>query len=38
LIGYGSALAVLTFVIVMAVSFIYIRTVGGNIRALAEEG
>ena len=38
LIGYGSALAVLTFVIVMAVSFMYIRTVGGNIRALAEEG
>ena len=38
LIGYGSALAVLTFVIVMAVSFIYIRTVGGNIRSLAEEG
>ena len=37
LIGYGSALAVLTFVIVMAVSFIYIRTVGGNIRSLAEE-
>jgi hypothetical protein len=29
---------VLTFVIVMAVSFIYIRTVGGNIRSLAEEG
>jgi multiple sugar transport system permease protein len=38
LIGYGSALSVLTFVIVMAVSFIYIRTVGGNIRSLAEEG
>jgi multiple sugar transport system permease protein len=38
LIGYGSALSVLTFVIVMAVSFLYIRTVGGNIRALAEEG
>jgi multiple sugar transport system permease protein len=37
LIGYGSALAVLTFVIVMAVSFLYIRTVGGNIRSLAEE-
>jgi multiple sugar transport system permease protein len=37
LIGLGSAMAVLTFVIVMAVSFIYIRTVGGNIRALAEE-
>jgi multiple sugar transport system permease protein len=38
LIGYGSALSILTFVIVMAVSFIYIRTVGGNIRSLAEEG
>ena len=38
LIGYGSALSVLTFMIVMAVSFIYIRTVGGNIRSLAEEG
>ncbi len=37
LIGYGSALSVLTFVIVMAVSFIYIRTVGGNIKSLAEE-
>jgi multiple sugar transport system permease protein len=37
LIGLGSAMAVLTFVIVMAVSFLYIRTVGGNIRALAEE-
>ncbi|MEA2408337.1 MAG: trehalose/maltose transport system permease protein [Thermoleophilaceae bacterium] len=38
LIGYGSALSVLTFIIVMAVSFIYIRTVGGNIKSLAEEG
>jgi multiple sugar transport system permease protein len=38
LLGYGSALSVLTFVIVMAVSFIYIRTVGGNIKSLAEEG
>jgi multiple sugar transport system permease protein len=37
LIGYGSALAVLTFVIVMVVSFLYIRSVGGNIRSLAEE-
>jgi multiple sugar transport system permease protein len=37
LIGYGSALSVLTFVIVMVVSLLYIRTVGGNIRALAEE-
>ena len=37
LLGPGSALAVLTFLIVMAVSFIYIRTVGGNIRSLAED-
>jgi multiple sugar transport system permease protein len=37
LLGQGSALAVLTFIIVMTVSFIYIRTVGGNIRSLAEE-
>jgi multiple sugar transport system permease protein len=37
IIGVGAALSVLTFVIVMAVSFLYIRTVGGNIRALAEE-
>ena len=37
LIGYGSALSVLTFVIVMGVSFLYIRTVGGNIRSLAED-
>jgi multiple sugar transport system permease protein len=37
LIGYGSALSILTFVIVMAVSFLYIRTVGGNIRSLAED-
>ena len=37
LIGLGSALSVLTFLIVMAVAFIYIRAVGGNIRALAEE-
>src|SRR5215217_1618867 len=35
--GLGSAMAVLTFLIVMAVSFIYIRTVGGNIRGLAED-
>jgi multiple sugar transport system permease protein len=37
LIGPGSALSVLTFVIVMAVSLVYIRFVGGNIRTLAEE-
>jgi hypothetical protein len=30
-------MAVLTFLIVMAVSFLYIRLVGGNIRGLAED-
>jgi multiple sugar transport system permease protein len=37
LYGPGSALAVITFIIVMAVSFLYIRFVGGNVRALTEE-
>jgi multiple sugar transport system permease protein len=37
LIGPGSALAILTFIIIMAVSFLYIRLVGGNIRNLAQE-
>jgi multiple sugar transport system permease protein len=35
--GLGSSLAVLTFLTVMTVSFLYIRFVGGNIRALTEE-
>jgi multiple sugar transport system permease protein len=37
IIGKGAALAVLTFLIVMVVSFLYIRFVGGNIRGMAEE-
>jgi trehalose/maltose transport system permease protein len=37
LIGLGSAMAVITFIIVMIVAFLYIRFVGGNIRGLAEE-
>jgi multiple sugar transport system permease protein len=37
IIGLGSALSVMTFVIVMAVSLLYIRFVGGNIKALTEE-
>ncbi|MCW2959735.1 MAG: carbohydrate transporter rane protein 1, family [Thermoleophilia bacterium] len=37
LIGLGAALSVLTFVIVMVVSFLYIRFVGGNIKTLAED-
>jgi multiple sugar transport system permease protein len=37
LYGEGSALAILTFVVVMFVSFLYIRFVGGNLRGLAEE-
>jgi multiple sugar transport system permease protein len=36
IIGLGAAMAVVTFLIVMAVSFLYIRLVGGNIRGLAE--
>ena len=35
--GLGSAMAVLTFIVVMLVSFGYIRFVGGNIRGLADE-
>ncbi|MDX6685523.1 MAG: trehalose/maltose transport system permease protein [Baekduia sp.] len=35
--GLGSAMAVLTFLVVMIVSFGYIRFVGGNIRGLADE-
>jgi ABC-type sugar transport system permease subunit len=37
LIGPGSALSVLTFVIVMAVSMVYIRFAGDNIRQMAAE-
>jgi multiple sugar transport system permease protein len=37
LIGPGSALSVLTFIIVMAVSMLYIRFAGENIRAMAAE-
>ena len=37
ILGAGSAMAVLTFLIVMAVSLIYIRLVGGNLRGLAED-
>ncbi len=35
--GLGSALSVLTFMTVMGVSFLYIRFIGGNIRALTED-
>jgi multiple sugar transport system permease protein len=35
--GLGAAYSVLTFIIVMLVSFTYIRVVGGNIRGLSEE-
>ncbi|MEY8042229.1 MULTISPECIES: carbohydrate ABC transporter permease [Saccharopolyspora] len=37
LIGQGSALSILTFLTVMAVSLLYIRYAGGNIRDVAEE-
>jgi multiple sugar transport system permease protein len=37
LYGQGSAIAILTFIIVMAVAFVYIRFVGGNLRGLTED-
>jgi multiple sugar transport system permease protein len=37
LYGPGAALSIMTFIIVMIVAFVYIRTIGGNIRGLAEE-
>jgi multiple sugar transport system permease protein len=37
LIGPGSALSVLTFIIVMAVSLLYIRLAGENLRTMAAE-
>ena len=36
LLGLGSAVAILTFITVMFVSFIYIRFVGGNIKTLTD--
>jgi len=37
LYGEGAGLAIITFILVMAVSFAYIRFVGGNIRGMTEE-
>lgn len=37
ILGLGSALAILTFLIVMLVSFVYIRFVAGNLRGMAED-
>jgi trehalose/maltose transport system permease protein len=37
LYGLGAAMAVLTFIVVMIVSFSYIKFVGGNIRGLADD-
>ena len=37
LYGLGSAMAVLTFIVVMIVSFSYIRFVGGNLRGLGDD-
>jgi multiple sugar transport system permease protein len=37
LYGPGSAIAILTFIIVMVVAFLYIRFVGGNLRGLTED-
>src|ERR687885_784418 len=35
--GLGSAMSILAFIVVMLVSFLYIRFVGGNIRGLTED-
>jgi multiple sugar transport system permease protein len=37
LYGEGAAMSIITFIIVMIVSFMYIRFVGGNIRGLTED-
>ena len=37
LYGEGATLSILTFILVMAVSFGYIRLVGGNLKAMAED-
>jgi multiple sugar transport system permease protein len=37
LYGEGAALSIITFILVMAVSFAYIRFVGGNIRGMTED-
>jgi multiple sugar transport system permease protein len=37
LYGEGAAISILTFLLVMLVSFAYIRLVGGNIRGMTEE-
>jgi multiple sugar transport system permease protein len=37
LYGEGATLSILTFLIVMFVSFLYIRLVGGNLKAMAED-
>ena len=37
LYGEGATLSILTFIIVMVVSFTYIRLVGGNLKAMAED-
>jgi multiple sugar transport system permease protein len=37
LYGQGSTLAILTFIIVMVVAFLYIRFVGGNLRGMTED-
>jgi multiple sugar transport system permease protein len=37
LYGEGAAISILTFILVMTVSFAYIRLVGGNIRGMTED-
>lgn len=37
ILGTGSAMAILTFIIVMIVSFLYIRFMGGNLREMGKD-
>src|SRR3954468_6427614 len=37
LYGEGSSIAILTFILVMMVAFLYIRLIGGNIRGMTED-
>ncbi len=37
ILGEGAALSILTFIIVMIVSFAYIRIAGGNLKAMADD-
>ena len=37
IIGLGSALSIVTFVVVIAVSLLYLRVIGGSLKGMTEE-